>query len=89
MSIITADEGFLGKTGIHDRLRFETKSDYPFVEGEKKSQYSIEAYFFIPASLQLNANSYPIDNFYANIARIAAIRRCPSHKPTMSSLFIG
>jgi hypothetical protein len=67
MSIITADEGFLGKIDIHDRLRFETKFDYPFVEGEKKSRYSIEAYFFIPASLQLNANSYPIDNFYADI----------------------
>ncbi len=67
MSIITADEAFLGKIDVHDRLRFETKFDYPFVEGEKQSRYVVEAYFFIPASLQLNAHSYPIDDFYGDI----------------------
>ncbi len=67
MTTITADEGFLGKIDVHDRLRFETKFDYPFVEGEKTSRYAVEAYFFIPASLQLNAHSYPIDDFYADI----------------------
>ena len=63
MSTITADEAFLGKIDVHDRLRFETKFDYPFVEGEKKSRYAVEAYFFIPAALQLSAHSYPIDDF--------------------------
>ena len=57
----------MGKIDVHDRLKFETKFDYPFVEGEKKSRYAVEAYFFIPAALQLNAHSYPIDDFYGDI----------------------
>jgi len=51
---------------IHDRKQFELKLEYqPAVEG--KSKYLVEMFLFAPNSLNVNAETYPRQDFYADI----------------------
>lgn len=51
---------------VHDRKQFEIKLEYqPDSDGEAK--YLIETFFFLPSSLNVDAETYPRHDFYADI----------------------
>ncbi len=49
---------------IHDRTHLELLVDYPVSGGDRLKKFVWEAYFFLPRSLKLDANSYPKDAIY-------------------------
>ncbi len=56
-----------GRIGVHDNNQFEVKLDYGVRSGERLSRYHVEAWFFVPKSLGINAHSYRRDQFYADV----------------------
>ncbi len=52
---------------IHDRKQFEIKLEYEPCATDAKSRYLIEAFLFLPASLNVDADTYPRQDFYADI----------------------
>jgi len=52
---------------IHDKYRFELKFDYNFTYSKKNKPYQIETYFFIPASLDINEETFTKSEFYNNL----------------------
>jgi hypothetical protein len=55
------------RVAIHDRKQFEIKLEYQPPPGSWKSKYLIEAFMFLPASLNVDAENYPRQDFYADI----------------------
>jgi hypothetical protein len=51
---------------IHDRKQFELKLEYQPQAGSR-SKYLVEMFMFMPASLNVNAETYPRQHFYADI----------------------
>ncbi|RME79926.1 MAG: hypothetical protein D6785_10835, partial [Planctomycetota bacterium] len=51
----------------HDRHQFEMKLDYLFQRKQKGYQYLIEAFFFIPTSLDLHPDNYGHSDFYKDV----------------------
>lgn len=56
----------LGEGDIHlrDKFQFELKSEYSPVRGRANNTYTLEFYFFIPASLHINRHTYAKRHFY-------------------------
>lgn len=52
---------------IHDKYRFELKFDYNFTYSKKNKPYQIDTYFFIPASLDINEETFTKSEFYNNL----------------------
>jgi hypothetical protein len=52
---------------IHDRKQFEIKLEYEPCPTDPKSRYLVEAYLFLPASLNVDAETYPRQDFYADL----------------------
>lgn len=52
---------------IHDRKQFEIKLEYEPCINDAKSRYLVEAFLFLPASLNVDADTYPRQDFYADI----------------------
>ncbi|MCX7805310.1 MAG: hypothetical protein N3A38_08990 [Planctomycetota bacterium] len=52
---------------VHDKYQFEVKLDYEMDFSKRIDNYRIEAFFFLPASLGINALSYPKDLFYRDL----------------------
>lgn len=52
---------------IHDRKQFEMKLEYQPSSKDAKSRYLVETYLFLPASLNIDSDTYPRNAFYADI----------------------
>ena len=52
---------------IHDRKQFELKLEYQPSGSDPSSKYLIDSYLFIPASLNVDVDTYPRSDFYADI----------------------
>lgn len=52
---------------IHDRKQFEIKLEYQPSGSDPTSKYLVDAYIFLPASLNVDAETYPRTQFYADI----------------------
>ena len=52
---------------MHDGNQFELKLDYVIDPDARRNRYQIEAYFFVPQSLGLDAHSYTREQFYADV----------------------
>ncbi|MFP2907188.1 hypothetical protein ACLESD_19485 [Pyxidicoccus sp. 3LFB2] len=51
---------------VHDRKQFEIKLEYQ-PTGTEETRYLVEAYLFLPGSLNIDAETYPRGDFYADI----------------------
>jgi hypothetical protein len=52
---------------IHDRKQFELKLEYQPSGRDPKSKYAVEMFMFVPASLNVDADTYPRQDFYADV----------------------
>lgn len=69
---IVADDGssrelFETKLDIHDRKQFELKLEYQPSGTDDESEYLVEATFFVPRALNITADTYPREDFYADL----------------------
>ena len=55
------------RLGIHDRKQLEIKLEYEPSPEHARSSYLVEAYLFVPASLNLDEDTYPRQDFYADL----------------------
>lgn len=53
-----------GRIIAHNKEEIEIKLEYNLKELEKKSNFKVECYFFIPSSLNINNETYSIEDFY-------------------------
>jgi len=56
-----------GRLGLHDRDQFEVKLDYAIDPAKKQNRYEVDAYFFLPKSLGVDAQTYPKAQFYSDV----------------------
>ncbi|XXF75819.1 hypothetical protein P2318_22525 [Myxococcaceae bacterium GXIMD 01537] len=52
---------------VHDRKQFEIKLEYQPSGADDETRYQVEAFLFLPASLNIDAETYPRADFYADI----------------------
>jgi len=52
---------------VHDRKQFELKLEYQPSGADDETRYLVETYVFLPASLNIDAETYPRSDFYADI----------------------
>ena len=52
---------------VHDRKQFELKLEYQPSGADAETRYLVETYVFLPASLNIDAETYPRADFYADI----------------------
>ncbi|AKJ05462.1 hypothetical protein ATI61_102522 [Archangium gephyra] len=52
---------------VHDRKQFEIKLEYQPSGADDETRYLVETYVFLPASLNIDAETYPRASFYADI----------------------
>lgn len=52
---------------VHDRKQFELKLEYQPSGADDETRYLVETYIFLPASLNVDADTYPRADFYADI----------------------
>jgi hypothetical protein len=52
---------------VHDKKQFEIKLEYEPRATDSKTRYLVEAFFILPASLNVDAETYPRQAFYADI----------------------
>lgn len=52
---------------VHDRKQFELKLEYQPSGSDDETRYLVETYIFLPASLNIDAETYPRSAFYADI----------------------
>lgn len=57
----------VGRFAVHDRKQLEIKLDYTINPEHKQNTYRLEAYFFLPRSLGIDAQSYPREAFYKDL----------------------
>ncbi|MDX2008876.1 MAG: hypothetical protein SFW67_01720 [Myxococcaceae bacterium] len=60
-------ELFQTKLDIHDRKQFQLKLEYQPSGTDDESQYFVEAIFFVPRALNVTADTWPRDAFYADL----------------------
>lgn len=60
-------ELFQTKLDIHDRKQFELKLEYQPSGTDDESEYFVEAIFFVPRALNVTADTWPRDSFYADL----------------------
>ncbi|MEY2932303.1 MAG: hypothetical protein RL033_3052 [Pseudomonadota bacterium] len=56
-----------GRLDQHDRDQFEVKLDYTIDRHNKRNRYEVDAYFFLPKSLGVDAQTYPKVQFYSDV----------------------
>lgn len=56
-----------GTVRIRDRFQFDVELSYPLPPDERRVDYELEAYFFIPPSLGINRDNYNKANFYDDL----------------------
>ncbi|MDY7225209.1 hypothetical protein [Hyalangium rubrum] len=52
---------------VHDRKQFEIKLEYQPSGADDETRYLVEMFLFLPASLNIDAETYPRADFYADI----------------------
>lgn len=52
---------------VHDRKQFELKLEYQPSGRDPKSEYRVEMFLFLPASLNVDVENYPRQSFYSDI----------------------
>ena len=52
---------------IHDRKQFELKLEYQPSGTDPVSKYHVDAFLFLPGSLNVDQDTWPRDAFYADI----------------------
>src|SRR5689334_10535958 len=52
---------------IHDQKQFELKVEYQPSGTDPDSKYSIDAWLFLPGSLNIDQDTYPRADFYADL----------------------
>lgn len=62
-----ADELLDSKVDVHDRRQFELKLEYQPSGTDDESEYLVETLLFVPHSLNVNADTWPRDRFYADL----------------------
>ena len=62
-----ANELFDTKVEVHDRKQFELKLEYQPSGTDPKSEYLVETLLFIPRSLNIDAETWSRDQFYADL----------------------
>ena len=62
-----SSELFDTKVEVHDRKQFELKLEYQPSGTDPKSEYLVETILFIPRSLNIDAETWSRDQFYADI----------------------
>lgn len=62
--MVEQDTPFEGDIHIRDKTQFELTTEYVPTVPEGLSRYSLSFYFFIPASLQVSAETYSKEQFY-------------------------
>lgn len=60
-------ELFDTKVEVHDRKQFELKLEYQPSGTDPDSHYLVETLLFIPNSLNINADTWPRESFYADL----------------------
>jgi len=58
---------FKTQIDIHDRKQFELKLEYQPSGTDPESQYAVEATFFVPRALNITADTWKRDDFYADL----------------------
>ena len=67
MANLGTAELFDSKVEVHDRKQFELKLEYQPSGTDPKSEYLVEALLFIPRSLNIDAETWSRDQFYADL----------------------
>lgn len=52
---------------VHDKKQFELKLEYQPSGADDETRYDVEVFLFLPASLNIDAETYPRADFYADI----------------------
>lgn len=60
-------ELFDTKVDVHDRKQFELKLEYQPSGTDSESQYLVETTLFLPKSLNIGADTWPREQFYADL----------------------
>jgi len=56
-----------GRLEQHDRNQFEVKLDYTIDRAKAENRYEVNAYFFLPKNLGVDAQTYPKAQFYSDV----------------------
>jgi hypothetical protein len=64
---------------IHDRKQFELKLEYQPSGLDPDSEYYLDAFIFLPASLNVNQDTWPREDFYADLHNYVRLKT-----PTLS-----
>ncbi len=64
---------------IHDRKQFEMKLEYQPSGDDPDSEYYLDAFVFVPASLNISQDTWPRDDFYADLHNYVRLKT-----PTLS-----
>jgi hypothetical protein len=67
MGLFTGENALLEKVERHDRFQFEVKLDYPLDPDADSQAYTVETYFFLAGSLNVNEYTYGAADFYADV----------------------
>ncbi len=58
---------FWNRLDVHDKRQLELKLEFRPCARDEKSHYRVETFLFTPASLHVDAETYPRDAFYSDI----------------------
>ena len=64
---------------IHDRKQFELKLEYQPSGEDPDSEYYLDAFIFVPASLNIGHDTWPREDFYADLHNYVRLKT-----PTLS-----
>ncbi|GIW22851.1 MAG: hypothetical protein KatS3mg068_1858 [Candidatus Sericytochromatia bacterium] len=61
---------------VHDRYQFESSFDFDIRshDDERKKNYQIDMYIFIPENIGINNDTYTRDNFYKDLTNYIRIK---------------
>lgn len=67
MGLFTGENALLEKVERHDRYQFEVKLDYPLDPDAEEQSYSVETYFFLAQTFNVNEHTYDARDFYRDV----------------------
>ena len=67
MGLFTGENALLEKVERHDRYQFEVKLDYPLDPDAAEQTYTVETYFFLSQSFNVNPHTYDARSFYRDV----------------------
>jgi hypothetical protein len=80
-----ASQPLRSRLDIHDRKQFEMKLEYQPAPKDAKSRYLVETFLFLPASLNIDVDTYPRASFYADIHNYIRLKTPVMSFPEMLS----